>query len=81
MVKNFIKNPKMAWKDCAKIRGKSNKIHNMVDNVTGEKPISNLFAKKFSDVLNSVESDTSNINKLKFEYDTKTFLKSYKTKL
>ena len=64
MINNFIKNPKKAWKDCSKIRGKCNKIPNIVDNVTGEKEISKLFADKFSEVLNSVESDMSKIDNL-----------------
>ena len=51
MADKFIKKPQKAWKDCAKLRGKSNKIPNMVDNITGADNISKLFASNFNNLL------------------------------
>ena len=61
MADRFIKKPQKAWKDCAKLRGKSNNIPNMVDNTTGEENISKLFASKFYYLLNSVVYDMTTL--------------------
>ena len=65
MAKKFLEKPKKAWNDCAKLRGRKNRIPNSVENVTGEKNISELFGREFSGLSNSVGNDLNNINGLK----------------
>ena len=65
MAKKFLEKPKKAWNDCAKLRGRKNRIPNSVENVTGEKNISELFGREFSGLFNSVGNDLNNINGLK----------------
>ena len=66
----LLKKPKTAWKNCQKLRGRNNKVPNMVDNVTGDKNISNVFSKKNYLLLNSVGIDPININNLKSTIET-----------
>ena len=65
MARKFIEKPNKAWKECSKLRGRKNKIPNIVDNITGEKNISELFGNQFNGLLNSVGSDVTKIENLK----------------
>jgi hypothetical protein len=72
---NLLKSKKMAecimrndvsayWSEIRKIKTNARKVPGMVDNITGDKNISELFAKKFSNLYNCVGYDTCNIDEI-----------------
>ena len=54
MITQFMSDPRNAWKNCHKLKGKNKKAPNMVDEAIGEENISKVFSNKYDKLLNSV---------------------------
>ena len=57
--------PTQFWDHVKKVRGPKNVIPNNVDNITGFKGISDLFAHKYNDLYNSVSNTVGDCSSMK----------------
>ena len=57
--------PTQFWDHVKKVRGSKNIIPNNVDNITGFKGISDLFARKYNDLYNSVSNTVDDCSSMK----------------
>ena len=55
------------WREAKKMRGKNNCLPELVDNVSGEEKIAELFGNKFEGIFNSVSYDQKELDKIKDE--------------
>ncbi len=66
MADHIVRNDSRSfWKEARRIRGNGNKMPHSVDNVSGDQEISEVFAKKFKHLFNSVGYDESVMNTIK----------------
>ena len=57
------------WKEAKKMRGKNNQLPEIVDNISGDENISNLFSSNFYEIFNSVGYNMDELNKIRNEID------------
>ena len=55
------------WQECKRISGSPKSVSNIVDGITGDDHIAELFARKFQGVYNSVPIDESDMSNIKCE--------------
>ena len=65
-----MSDPRNAWNKCHKLKGRNNKVPNMVDGAIGDENISRVFSNKYNALLNSVGVDSEKLELLKSTVET-----------
>ena len=57
------------WKEIRKVKGNGDTLPSVIDNMSNDEDISDLFAKKYDQLYNSVSFDQNNMSILKDKID------------